>query len=393
VKTQIAVVNSRLFPISLSALLLSVIGFVCCFSIGRQALADDPAATSSTDFATCPSVLSVRQSVYLIENEEGSVGTAFVFKDRRHLATAWHVISAGVPAVAMSITGKKTNFEVVAKDEVNDLAILRVKIDLEGEPLLPATAVNVGMPAFSIGHPAAGWQNFEKPLMKGILRWTISAGIVTQVGERMVQTDTAILGGNAGGPLVSCSGKLLGVLIYDFGPGVAATVGSEWLKKLATEPERSIERYRITTFLDASFMFDLRERGYGLSFGWTKFVGHLGLRLGVRVGSNSSVDYPTDRKERSAISTTFVYKGFWPKAHISISAFVGSAYVMKRQSELFIGDRTGQLINRVNDFSGFAGTAGMNFDYRHNRFGFVAEIPFSGDLTDNSYLALVGWVF
>ena len=47
--------------------------------------------------------------------------------------------------------------------------------------------------------------------MEGMLRWSVTAGIVSAVGPRLIQTETALNPGNSGGPVVDEEGRIVGI--------------------------------------------------------------------------------------------------------------------------------------------------------------------------------------
>ncbi|MCG5051404.1 MAG: serine protease [Myxococcales bacterium] len=392
-KTQIAFVHFKSAKVALGALLASAMTFVISIAVSREVAADEVETLPPFESVLCPTALGARKSVYLIEDEQGSIGAAFLFKDRRHLVTAWHVVSDGLPAVATSISGKKTAFEVVAKDEANDLAILRVSHDLEGDPIEPAQIVEVGMPAFTIGHPSGLSRIAEKAFTKGILRWSIATGTISQIGEDLVQTDAAAIGGNSGGPLVSCSGKLLGVVSLNFGAGVSAAVKVERLQKLTNVSERKITPHRFLFLMDLAGALGVNSSNAGMSLAFSEFIGAVGLRLGLSLVSNDNFTSPLYRTDRGVLSLGLAYRGYWPQINGFVTPHIGCAYIVDRVSEIFIGETSGQLRQSLKRYSGVGTKLGINLSYGYWLFGLVAEVPFSGDVKGNSYNALFGLAF
>ncbi|MEL6178340.1 MAG: serine protease, partial [Myxococcota bacterium] len=61
----------------------------------------------------------------------GGVGTGFVYHSKRHIATAFHVVSAGRPITVALPEGGQRQAKVVAIDPAHDLAILEMDAPIE----------------------------------------------------------------------------------------------------------------------------------------------------------------------------------------------------------------------------------------------------------------------
>lgn len=364
-------------------------GFISAASLG-SAIAGD-AVNGSFDSPLCPAAVAVRNAVYLIEDKEGGVGAAFVFKDRRHLATSWHVVSDGIPGVAVSFTGKELRFHIVAKDEANDLAILRVDEDLQAEPLLPTVETNVGMPALGVGHPFGSARRVDVALAKGLLRWTVSAGTVTQIGEYMVQTDAALLPGNSGGPLVSCSGRVLGVVNRTIASGLSAATRIERLQKLAGAVEGNVRAWSIRSFADVALALGISTADVGFHLAWSSFVNRVGLRFAARQLWNDSQNDLTTHSYRTSISLTPFYRFLWPRSSLTIVPYGGLSYLLDEEQRLEI--RAGELSIRRWEQRGFAAAAGLIVVRGNLLFSLVSDLPISGSVAGQRYDFLVGVVF
>jgi S1-C subfamily serine protease len=144
-------------------------------------------------------------------------GSGFIVEPDGVVLTNKHVI--GDPKAEYTVItndGKKFMAEIMSRDPVNDVAIL--KINAEGLPtaeLGDATKLELGQSVIAIGNAL------------GIFKNTVSLGIVSGLSRAiaaqadpnappqemrgLIQTDAAINPGNSGGPLVDCDGFVIGI--------------------------------------------------------------------------------------------------------------------------------------------------------------------------------------
>jgi serine protease Do len=144
-------------------------------------------------------------SVVLIKTGN-SIGTGFVvWKDGR-IVTNLHVIAGAKEATVTLHDGKQyTEVEVLAADNVHDLAIIRIRAkDLPVLPLGDSKAVKPGEHVVAIGHPLG-------------LGNTVSDGLVSAVRDAapqvsVLQISVPVSPGSSGGPLFNERGEVVGVV-------------------------------------------------------------------------------------------------------------------------------------------------------------------------------------
>lgn len=162
-----------------------------------------------------------------IEVPAGS-GSGFLWDDKGHLVTNYHVIDKGDSfKVRFHKDSKEYEAKFVGGEPTKDIAVLKLKeIPSNAQPITVGKSANlvVGQKALAIGNPFG-------------LDHTLTTGVVSALGRKiqgfsnikiygMIQTDTSINPGNSGGPLLNSRGQLIGMntMIYS-NSGSSAGVG------------------------------------------------------------------------------------------------------------------------------------------------------------------------
>jgi S1-C subfamily serine protease len=153
-------------------------------------------------------------------------GSGFIWDDKGHVVTNYHVIEGASEARIRLSDGKEYKAGLVGASPMHDLAVLKIGSSFKGHSLPVGTSHNlrVGQKVFAIGNPFG-------------LDWTLTTGIVSaldrslkgesgSVIEHLIQTDAAINPGNSGGPLLDSAGRLIGINTAIYSPsGASAGVG------------------------------------------------------------------------------------------------------------------------------------------------------------------------
>ncbi len=161
-------------------------------------------------------------------------GAGFLFYSSSHVATAWHVVSDGGKITVQFPDGQRRRAELAAASPANDLAILELDKPVEGLLVLEPdpSPITVGAPVIAIGHP---FSSAGKGKLKGLLNWTVTAGILSAYSTRFLQTDAVVNPGNSGGPVLSADGRVLGVVTERGPPGLGFAVRVDHLVALIDE--------------------------------------------------------------------------------------------------------------------------------------------------------------
>ena len=144
-------------------------------------------------------------------------GSGFVWDDRGHIVTNFHVIR-GAAAARVFITdkdGHKTRYRasLVGGQPDKDLAVLW--IDAPKSLLRPVAVgssadLKVGQIVYAIGNPYGLDQTLTSGLVSALGR-EIDSAVKGEPIKNVIQTDAAINPGNSGGPLLDSAGRLIGV--------------------------------------------------------------------------------------------------------------------------------------------------------------------------------------
>lgn len=155
-----------------------------------------------------------------VESRSGSG----VFLGEDLVATNFHVI-LDASAIAVGVEDTIFEAELVGRDPVADIAILRAKglsAHIKPIALAPSNELDIGQPAYVIGYPL------------GIGK-SISTGIVSGTGRVIplntsswqspfIQTDAPVSGGSSGGALVDDCGYLIGLVTLRSGSTEAENI-------------------------------------------------------------------------------------------------------------------------------------------------------------------------
>jgi S1-C subfamily serine protease len=164
-------------------------------------------------------------------------GSAVALTPDGFLLTAAHVVGRSRRGRATFADGGEERFDVVGRDPLSDLAVVRV----EGGALVPATLgeaerLRVGQLVVAIGNPHG-------------LGGSVTAGVVSALGrslparsqrtariiDNVIQTDAALNPGNSGGALADSRGRVVGVntAVAGIGLGLAVPINDTTQRVIA----------------------------------------------------------------------------------------------------------------------------------------------------------------
>jgi S1-C subfamily serine protease len=195
-------------------------------------------------------------------------GSGFVWDDRGHIVTNFHVIEDGDIFKVALPDQRELRARLVGKEPNKDIAVLRLEGDRAG--LFPvrlgaSTGLEVGQKVIAIGNPFGFDHTVTTGIVSALGRSMPGAGGVTI--RDMIQTDASINPGNSGGPLVDSSGALIGMNTMIISPsgassGIGFAVPVDTIKRIVPE----IIRYGkvIRPGLGVTFLDDRYARRAGI---------------------------------------------------------------------------------------------------------------------------------
>lgn len=169
-----------------------------------------------------PRVAAVR-----LPGERGEAeGSAVVLTGEGHLLTNAHVVGHAPAGEAFFADGSSSHVEVVGRDPLADLALLRAERELMEPPVFrDVEDLRIGSLVVAVGNPLG-------------LAGSVTAGVVSGLGrslpvrtpngmrliEDVIQTDASLNPGSSGGALADSAGRVIGINTAVAGLGVGLAV-------------------------------------------------------------------------------------------------------------------------------------------------------------------------
>ncbi|MFO0970855.1 MAG: trypsin-like peptidase domain-containing protein [Candidatus Saccharimonadales bacterium] len=225
---------------SMAVLLLAAGGMSAAYLLGkgtnaqnniegvRQTVVQEGEAIADVAQKVSPSVVSIlteqqatlRSSLYGTRMRTSqAAGTGVIIDANGLILTNKHVVAEGTSAVSVVTSDgvKYADVQIIGRDPLNDLAILKVTNPKDFKPITlgDSDKVRTGQKVIAIGNALGQFQN------------TVTSGIISGMGRpvsasdeaggsseeltNLFQTDAAINSGNSGGPLLNFNGEMIGI--------------------------------------------------------------------------------------------------------------------------------------------------------------------------------------
>src|SRR5258708_20417262 len=155
-------------------------------------------------------IQKVGPSVVQIKHGQQGLGSGVIITPDGFILTNNHVVEGAKEFEVTLTTGKTYKANLVGKDPITDLAVIRLPDNgLPFAELGESGKIQVGQLVIAIGNPFG-------------FKSTVSAGVISALGRTMrntegrimdniIQTDVSLNPGNSGGPLVDSRGNVIGI--------------------------------------------------------------------------------------------------------------------------------------------------------------------------------------
>jgi S1-C subfamily serine protease len=185
-------------------------------------------AVSTAAERLIPSVASLR--VRRTDGWGGGTGSGVAFTADGFLLTSAHVVAGAPGGTATFVDGADYPFEVVGRDPLSDLAVIRASdSDLAAAPLGDADRLRVGQLVVAIGNPLGFAGSVTAGVVSALGRSLAARdGRASRLVENVIQTDAALNPGNSGGALADGRGRVVGIntAVAGIGLGLAVPINS-----------------------------------------------------------------------------------------------------------------------------------------------------------------------
>jgi S1-C subfamily serine protease len=172
-----------------------------------------------------PSVVSLRVQLRGGRAGGDGAGSAVVITSDGFTLTSAHVVGGTDRGSASFVDGREVPFDVIGRDPLSDLAVLRLQgRDFPPAELGEASELHVGQLVVAIGNPMGFAGSVTAGVVSALGRaLPVSAG---RVVENVIQTDAALNPGNSGGALADGHARVVGIntAVAGFGLGLAVPI-------------------------------------------------------------------------------------------------------------------------------------------------------------------------
>ena len=156
-----------------------------------------------------------------------SLGSGFIIDKLGLVVTNAHVVNRATRIMVTLTNGKAYDANVVADDQVNDIALLSIK---NPPPNLQAITCDntgklyLGETVIAVGNPFGLDSSISVGTLSGKMRKFTYKGRV--IFSDILQTDAIVYPGNSGGPLINIDGEVIGMnmSVYENAPGIGFAI-------------------------------------------------------------------------------------------------------------------------------------------------------------------------
>lgn len=201
--------------------------FLACWRLG--------AAIALVAFSCGPTSVEAQQAA----RTQMSVGTGFFVASDGAILTNSHIVNSCISIMVGQPGQPMQTAQLVGRDPINDLALLRSSLKPQSEPAL-RTSIRLGEAIAVYGFPLLNVLPTSGNFTTGNI--TATAGLLDD--SRMLQISAPIQPGNSGGPVVDAYGNVVGIVRAQLKPGMAQNVN---FAIRASVGIMFLERYSVST--------------------------------------------------------------------------------------------------------------------------------------------------
>ena len=156
-------------------------------------------------------------------------GSAVLFTEDGFLVTNAHVVGRASSGAAVFADGTEVGIDVVGRDPLSDLAVVRARAAVPASPATfgDAAGLRVGQLVVAVGNPLGLAGSVTAGVVSGLGRSLPTRdGRTARVVEDVIQTDAALNPGNSGGALADSTSRVVGIntAVAGWGLGLAVPI-------------------------------------------------------------------------------------------------------------------------------------------------------------------------
>ncbi|MEX0629432.1 MAG: trypsin-like peptidase domain-containing protein [Chloroflexota bacterium] len=162
--------------------------------------------------------------------DRAGLGSGVVVSQDGYILTSAHVLAGAREGVAAFSDGRELPIEIVGRDPLSDMAVVRVDGGrLEAAELGDADRLRVGQLVVAVGSPLGLAGSVTAGVVSALGRsLPTGTGSATRIVENVIQTDAALNPGNSGGALADANGQVVGIntAVAAIGVGLAVPINA-----------------------------------------------------------------------------------------------------------------------------------------------------------------------
>jgi len=197
---------------------------------------DETALDAYSRIVTAVAERLLRQVVLLrvgrvsARQDRAGLGSGVVVSQDGYILTSAHVLAGAREGVAAFSDGRELPIEIVGRDPLSDMAVVRVDGGrLEAAALGDADRLKVGQLVVAVGSPLGLAGSVTAGVVSALGRsLPTRTGSATRIVENVIQTDAALNPGNSGGALADADGRVVGIntAVAAIGVGLAVPINA-----------------------------------------------------------------------------------------------------------------------------------------------------------------------